>query len=83
MSMFEPLVTWLRFGGFTFWIIMLGILFGILAAASFGFNSASARRGVIGGTPFQAMAISMPLGLIMFAVLASIAGQWSGFARLD
>lgn len=62
---------------------MLGILFGILAAASFGFNSASARRGVIGGTPFQAMAISMPLGLIMFAVLASIAGQWSEFARLD
>jgi drug/metabolite transporter (DMT)-like permease len=62
---------------------MLGILFGILAAASFGFNSASARRGVIGGTPFQAMAISMPLGLIMFAVLASVAGQWSKFARLD
>lgn len=62
---------------------MLGILFGILAAASFGFNSASARRGVIGGTPFQAMAISMPLGLIMFAVLAGVTGQWSEFARLD
>jgi drug/metabolite transporter (DMT)-like permease len=62
---------------------MLGILFGILAAASFGFNSASARRGVIGGTPFQAMAISMPLGLIMFALLAGIAGQWFEISRLD
>ena len=81
--MFERLVTWLTIGGFHFWVIMLGILFGILAAASFGFNSASARRGVIGGTPFQAMAISMPLGLIMFAVLAGIAGQWFEISRLD
>ena len=81
--MFERLVTWLTIGGFHFWVIMLGILFGIQAAASFGFNSASARRGVIGGTPFQAMAISMPLGLIMFAVLAGIAGQWFEISRLD
>ncbi|MEE2759981.1 MAG: EamA family transporter [Pseudomonadota bacterium] len=62
---------------------MLGILFGILAAASSGFNSASARRGVIGGTPFQAMAISLPLGLITFAALAGIAGHWSAISRLD
>lgn len=61
---------------------MLGVLFGILAAASFGFNSASARRGVLGGTPLQAMAISMPLGLILFLVLAGVTGQWADYSRL-
>lgn len=54
---------------------MLGVIYALLAAASFGFNSASVRRGVITGTVTQVVALSMPLGLVMFAVVGWAAGQ--------
>lgn len=61
---------------------MLGILYGVLAAASFGFNNASARRGVITGTAIQGLAISMPLGMALFLAAAFAFGEWSQIARL-
>ncbi len=61
---------------------MLGILFGVLAAASFGFNNASARRGVLSGGAIQGLIISMPIGVVMFAVLAWVFGQWSVMSRI-
>jgi len=35
---------------------MLGAFFAICSAATFGFNSATMRRGVLSGTVFQAIA---------------------------
>lgn len=61
---------------------MLGILFGVLAAASFGFNNASARRGVLSGGAIQGLVISMPIGVAMFAILAWAFGQWPVLARI-
>lgn len=61
---------------------MLGILFGVLAAASFGFNNASARRGVLSGGPIQGLVISMPIGMAMFALLATAFGQWGMLPRI-
>ena len=45
---------------------MLGAILALLSAASFGLNDASIRRGVLTGTPFQAMVISVPLGILVF-----------------
>jgi drug/metabolite transporter (DMT)-like permease len=61
---------------------MLGIVYGVLAAASFGFNNASARRGVITGTAIQGLAISMPLGMLLFLLAAVLVGELSQISRL-
>ncbi len=62
---------------------MLGVLFGILAAAAFGFNNASARRGVLSGTAIQGLVISMPIGVVTFALFAWIFGEWAQAAAVD
>ena len=54
---------------------MLGAIFAILSAAAFALNNASVRRGVISGTPIQAMAISVPLGVVCFLPITWIAGE--------
>lgn len=51
---------------------MLGGIFAILAAASFGFNNAALRRGVLSGSVFQALSITVPMGVPMF-LLAGVA----------
>lgn len=51
---------------------MLGGIFAILAAASFGFNNAALRRGVLSGSVFQALSITVPMGVPLF-LLAGIA----------
>lgn len=61
---------------------MLGALYAVLAAASFGFNNASARRGVLTGTAIQGMAISVPLGVPLFLIVALIFGELSAFDQL-
>jgi drug/metabolite transporter (DMT)-like permease len=61
---------------------MLGIFFGVLAAACFGFNNVSARRGVLSGTALQGLAISLPIGIVLFGLLAWVFGQWSGAGRM-
>jgi len=62
---------------------MLGIIYGVLAAATFGFNNASARRGVITGTAIQGISISMPLGMIMFFIAAVLVGQLGQISALS
>jgi drug/metabolite transporter (DMT)-like permease len=54
---------------------VLGALFAVLSAASFALNNASVRRGVVKGTPLQAMAISVPLGVACFLPLALVMGE--------
>ena len=54
---------------------MLAIIFTLLAAVSFGLNNATVRRGVITGTVTQVVAVSMPIGLVMFTAVAAATGQ--------
>jgi drug/metabolite transporter (DMT)-like permease len=60
---------------------VLGAIFSILSAAAFALNNASARRGVITGTPIQAMAISVPLGVVCFLPLAWLVGELGRIAQ--
>jgi drug/metabolite transporter (DMT)-like permease len=53
---------------------MLGALLALMAAASFGFNAVSARRGVLTGSVFQGLAITVPIGLPMFLIPAMVTG---------
>jgi len=54
---------------------VLGAIFAILSAASFALNNATARRGVVSGTPIQAMAVTVPLGIACFLPLAFLTGE--------
>ncbi len=54
---------------------MLGAFFALMSAATFGFNAASARKGMITGTAFQAMAVTVPMGVPLFLVVAVMFGQ--------
>jgi len=53
---------------------VLGGLFALLAAFTFAFNNASARRGVLTGSIVQAMAITVPIGVPIFCLAAAFAG---------
>jgi uncharacterized membrane protein len=54
---------------------LLGALLAICSAATFAFNNASVRRGVLTGTVGQAMAITVPLGLPIFFLVALVSGS--------
>ena len=56
---------------------MLGALLAVCSAATFAFNNASVRRGVLTGTVAQAMAITVPLGLPIFFLAAWVSGSLS------
>ena len=47
---------------------MLGGFIALLSAATFAFNNASMRRGVLTGSVLQAMAITVPIGRAQVAV---------------
>lgn len=53
---------------------MLGVVLAALSAATFAFNNASARRGVLTGSVAQALAITVPIGVPMFFVAALTTG---------
>jgi drug/metabolite transporter (DMT)-like permease len=57
---------------------MLGAFLAICSAATFGFNSATVRRGVLSGSVFQAMAITVPIGVPLFLLAALVTGQLGG-----
>jgi len=61
---------------------MLGVIYGLLAAATFGFNNASARRGVLSGTALQGLVISLPLGFLVFVIGATVIGEWHCLSNL-
>ena len=66
--------------------MFLGAFYALLAAAAFGLNNASARRGVIGGSAVQGLAITIPLGMLMFVPAAYVAGEmgmWHAFTPLQ
>ena len=54
---------------------MLGALFAVLSAATFAMNNAAARRGVVTGTPTQGMAVTVPIGVLCFLLVAAATGQ--------
>lgn len=54
---------------------MLGIGFAILAAAGFGFNAASIRRGVLSASSSQGLYYTVLLALPLFFLAALISGQ--------
>ena len=54
---------------------MLGGFLALLSAATFAFNNASVRRGVLSGSVSQAMAITVPIGVPIFFVAALLLGS--------
>ncbi len=54
---------------------MLGVFLAALSAATFAFNNASARRGVLTGSVLQALAITVPIGVPLFLLAALASGQ--------
>jgi drug/metabolite transporter (DMT)-like permease len=54
---------------------VLGVIFSILSAATFALNNAAVRRGVVTGTPSQAMAVNVPIGIICFLPLTLLLGE--------
>jgi drug/metabolite transporter (DMT)-like permease len=61
---------------------MLGALLAVLSAATFAFNNAAARRGVITGTAVQGMAVTIPVGLLCFIPAALLTGAAALLPRL-
>lgn len=53
---------------------MLAGFLAVLSAATFAFNNASLRRGVLTGSVAQAMAITVPLGVPLFFTAALLSG---------
>ena len=62
---------------------MLGALLAVLSAATFAFNNASVRRGVLTGTVGQAMAITVPLGVPLFFLAALLTGNLAAVASFS
>jgi drug/metabolite transporter (DMT)-like permease len=60
---------------------VLGATFAVLSALSFAINNAAARRGVITGTPIQGMAITVPMGVVLFLLLAIVTGELLRWAQ--
>ncbi len=54
---------------------VLGGLLAVASAATFALNNASLRRGVLTGSVAQAMAITVPMGLPIFFLIALLSGS--------
>lgn len=54
---------------------MLGSLFALLAAATFAWTNAAARRGVVSGSVAQAIVLSVPVGLPIFGAALLLTGH--------
>jgi uncharacterized membrane protein len=59
---------------------VLGGLIALLSAATFAFNNASVRRGVLTGSVLQAMAITVPIGLPISFLVALATGSLAAVA---
>ncbi len=62
---------------------MLGIVLAALSAATFAFNSASLRRGVLTGSVAQALAITVPIGVPIFLLAAVASGAIAALAQFS
>lgn len=54
---------------------MLGVLFAILSAVSFGFSNITARRGVVGSSASYGLYITVTIGVPLFLIAAIAFGQ--------
>jgi drug/metabolite transporter (DMT)-like permease len=61
-------------------VTVLGAIFAILSAASFALNNAAARRAVVTGTPTQGMALTVPIGVLAFLLVAALTGELTRLA---
>jgi drug/metabolite transporter (DMT)-like permease len=59
-----------------------GALLALLSAASFGLNNAMFRRGVLSGSVLQALAVTVPLGVPLFALGCLIFGAFGALSGL-
>ena len=62
---------------------MLGVFLAALSAATFAFNNASARRGVLTGSVVQALAVTVPIGVPLFFLAALGSGQLGALASFS
>jgi drug/metabolite transporter (DMT)-like permease len=62
---------------------VLGALLSLLSAATFGMNIATLRRGVISGTVLQALAITVPVGVPLFALGCLFFGAFDAFLGMS
>lgn len=60
---------------------MFGALLSLASAAFFGLNNATIRRGVIKGSVLQAMVITVPFGVPVFAIISFFMGGFEAMAR--
>ncbi|MFN4283551.1 MAG: EamA family transporter [Alphaproteobacteria bacterium] len=60
---------------------MLGGFLALLSAATFAFNNAAVRRGVLSGSVAQAMAITVPMGLPIFLLGVVLFGAYAPFGE--
>jgi uncharacterized membrane protein len=59
------------------------VLLAALSAATFAFNNASARRGVLTGSVLQALVITVPVGVPMFFLVTLATGNLGAFAHFS
>ena len=59
---------------------MLGAFLALLSASLFGLNNAATRRGVLGGTVMQGMALTVPIGMVLFFIAALITDSLGAIA---
>jgi drug/metabolite transporter (DMT)-like permease len=62
---------------------VLGVFLAALSAATFAFNNASARRGVLTGSVAQALAITVPIGVPIFFLAALASGTLATLAAFS
>jgi drug/metabolite transporter (DMT)-like permease len=62
---------------------VLGVCLAALSAATFAFNNASARRGVLTGSVAQALAITVPVGVPIFFLAALATGALGALAAFS
>jgi drug/metabolite transporter (DMT)-like permease len=62
---------------------MLGAFLALLSAALFGFNNAATRRGVLNGSVIQGMAITVPMGVLLFGLACLVAGSLDAITRFS
>jgi len=62
---------------------MMGVTLALASAAFFGLNNATVRRGVLKSTVLQGMAITVPLGVPIFAGFAFAMGGYDALAGWD
>jgi drug/metabolite transporter (DMT)-like permease len=62
---------------------LLGVILAALSAATFAFNSAALRRGVLTGSVAQALAITVPIGVPIFLLAGLLTGASTAVAQFS